>query len=198
MRLRYPAVAVLAGLAFSGCGGNSEEAVEQRIARERAEAAQQAKQEAEIKDLQQRLKDAEKKRGGTTTVIKDGGASSGGGSSSGGSSGGGGSPSGALRMFHTPGGRVNCAIYRDGADCSVTGAGSTFTFRRGGGEARVEPGLRLGSSSGSAASWGETIREGSISCEIPLQSASRGITCVDAESGHGFEASKVPARQRLY
>lgn len=195
MRLRRAVAGawVTLALALTACGDSDQGAVEERISRERAEAAQQAKQKAEIDRLKDELDDVKRGDGRTTTVVREGG------SSSSGMRGNGGSSSGtALRVFHSPGGRVNCAIFSDGADCSVASIGSTFVLRRGSGPARLESGLRLSAGSGSTVGWDQSVTAGTITCVVPPQSAPRGIACNDSATGHGFEASKVPSRQKTF
>lgn len=195
MRLNFQACGLigLVALTLAACGDNSDDAVEQRISRERAEAAKQAKQEAEIDRLKDELKDVKKGGGKTTTVIREGDRGSDGGASQSASR-----PAGtATKVFHTPGGRVTCAIYADGADCSVASIGATFVLRPGG-PARIESGLRLSAGSGSTVGWDQAVTVGSVTCVIPPQSAPRGVACSDSATGHGFEASKVSSRQRMF
>lgn len=100
-----------------------------------------------------------------------------------------------LQYFHTP--NVSCEIRVDGALCSVDSIGQTFVFE-GGGAAYVESGNSVPDGVGAPATWGSTVSAGSVVCTIPPLDEPSGITCTDSETGHGFEASRVPARQRVY
>lgn len=102
-----------------------------------------------------------------------------------------------VRSFHAPSGNVSCEILTDGASCTVESVGETFAFEAGE-PARIEPTATLPSALGELIDYGNTVSVGSISCEVPPSDVARGITCSDATSGHGFEASRVPARQSAY
>lgn len=102
-----------------------------------------------------------------------------------------------LRSFHAPSGNVSCAITSDGAYCSVDSIATTFRIEDG------EPGLiesdtALPRGSGELAAYGSTISAGSITCTVPASNEPHGIICSDSASGHGFEASRVTARQDAY
>ena len=103
----------------------------------------------------------------------------------------------ALRAFHSPSDNVSCVILADGATCTVESVAKTFSFANGE-PAQIESSTRLAADLGALAPYGTTVSEGSISCEIPPASAARGVSCIDADSGHGFEASRVDARQSAY
>ena len=45
-------------------------------------------------------------------------------------------------------------------------------------------------------SLGSTVTVGSVTCEVPPENVARGIAC--AKGGHGFEASRVASRQKVY
>jgi hypothetical protein len=107
------------------------------------------------------------------------------------------SESSVLRSFHAPSGNVSCEIRSNGALCSVNSIGETFTFSDRG-AARVEPGAALPRSYGELAPYGTVVSAASITCTIPQSNEPKGVTCTDSESGHGFEASRVPARQKAY
>jgi hypothetical protein len=102
-----------------------------------------------------------------------------------------------VRSFHAPSGNVSCQVFIDGATCSVESIGETFVFEAGG-PARIEPIATLPRSLGELADYGTTVSAGSITCEVPPSDVARGITCSDASSGHGFEASRVESRQSAY
>lgn len=102
-----------------------------------------------------------------------------------------------LRAFHVASGNVSCEVLVDGATCTVEPIAQTFAF--GGGEpAQIEPSAALPKDLGELVPYGSTVAVGSVSCEIPPSNVPRGITCSDASSGHGFEASRVAARQSVY
>lgn len=103
----------------------------------------------------------------------------------------------SVRAFHSPSGNVSCEILADGATCTVESIAETFSFA-GGEPAQIEPGVQLSSDLGELAAYGSTVSAGSISCEIPPSSVARGVSCSDSTSGHGFEASRVAARQSAY
>jgi hypothetical protein len=42
------------------------------------------------------------------------------------------------------------------------------------------------------------VSVGDVVCAVPLESEARGVTCSDSATGHGFEASRVPSRQKVY
>jgi hypothetical protein len=92
---------------------------------------------------------------------------------------------------------VSCEITEASARCSVSSIGQTFALASGS-EARMESGIAVARGSGATVGWGESVSVGQIRCSIPLEDEPRGITCDDTASGHGFEASRVPARQRTY
>lgn len=185
-------VVVLGALgAFVGCGGSNQdsdeaEAIEMRIDRERADAAALAQQRQSVRRLQKEVKKLKQGRssGGATPApaatkpveVAD---------------------SGSVRTFHAPSGNVSCEISESSARCSVAAASQTFVFDPGA-EARIESGLALSRGSGSLADWGSTVALGSVRCSIPEENEPRGITCEDTSSGHGFEASRVTSRQRVY
>lgn len=173
----------------AGCGGNddgpSEVAVQQQIDQARKEGAREARQRDRIESLQSRVKHLERDRTAATTDIEgqpDETAT-------------GGVESTVLRTFHTP--NVSCEIRSDGALCSVDSSDETFVFEAGG-VAYVESGSRVSQGAGPLASWDSTVSAGSVTCTIPPLDEPSGITCVDSNTGHGFEASRVPARQQAY
>lgn len=102
-----------------------------------------------------------------------------------------------LRSFHAPSGNVSCEILSDGALCTVSSTNETFTFSNG--EAvHAESGAQLPSGAGELAPYGTTIAAGSIVCTVPPSDSPHGVICADEGSGHGFEASRVLSRQRVY
>lgn len=102
-----------------------------------------------------------------------------------------------LRAFHVASGNVSCEVLVDGATCTVEPIAQTFAFA-GGEPARIEPSAVLPKDLGEVVPYGSTVAVGSVSCEIPPSNVPRGIVCSDAGSGHGFEASRVAARQSVY
>jgi hypothetical protein len=102
-----------------------------------------------------------------------------------------------LRTFHAPSGNVSCAITSTGAFCTVASIATTFRLQNG--EAgQTEAGSVLPRGSGELAGYGSTVSAGSVTCTVPEADEQRGIVCVDAISGHGFEASRVGSRQDVY
>lgn len=104
---------------------------------------------------------------------------------------------GSVRTFHAPTGNVNCEISESSALCSVISIDQTFVMASGG-AARMESGIAVSEGAGETVGWGESVSVGQIRCAVPLENEPRGITCDDVSSGHGFEASRVLARQRTY
>lgn len=102
-----------------------------------------------------------------------------------------------LRTFHVASGNVSCEVLADGAICTVEPISQTFAFQ-GGEPARTESSAVLPKDLGELVPYGSTVAVGSVSCEIPPSNVPHGITCGDSSSGHGFEASRVPARQSVY
>jgi heat shock protein HslJ len=103
------------------------------------------------------------------------------------------------RAFYAPSGNVSCSMQTESAQCSVASANLTFVIPRGGGSAYEVSGLSVPRGTGSEAPFGTEMRsEGVIVCDIPPSSTPAGITCHDTASGHGFQASRVAARQSVY
>lgn len=180
----------------SGCGGeNDQAAVEERVARERVDAAAQAKQEQRIKDLADEVRTLkkERKRPASTAVERQAPASPAVTSSS--------SSGDEATTFHTPSGNISCRVATTGALCTVASMETTFAIGSGGGggAAQQRPGLDLPQGSGEARSYGESVSAGAFTCALPASSNStRGVVCADRDTGHGFEASAKRSRQRAY
>jgi hypothetical protein len=102
------------------------------------------------------------------------------------------------KAFYAPSGNVNCSIQSESAQCSVASAGLTFILPQGGGSAYTTSGLSVSRGSGSEAPFDTEQTDGVIVCSIPPSSTPAGITCRDTASGHGFEASRLAARQSVY
>ncbi len=102
-----------------------------------------------------------------------------------------------LRSFHAPSGNVSCAITSNGAYCTVASIATTFRLTVGS-PGQIEPGAVLPKGFGELADWESTVSAGSITCTVPASNEPRGIVCSDVSSGHGFEASRVSARQKAY
>lgn len=107
------------------------------------------------------------------------------------------SSGGASRSFYAGQGNVSCQLTSSSALCSVASAGTTFVLE-GSSPGRRESGTRISRGSGSYAPYGSSVSVGDFSCSIPPESSASGITCRNSSSGHGFEASRVPARQKTY
>jgi hypothetical protein len=193
MRSRSLLALVLVATFVAGCGSDgsaSDQAVEARIERERADAATKAVQAQKLKDLQGEVERLKKRRSSAarTTAPPSTAAAQ---------------PQAASRVstgertFHAPSGNVSCRIADGGAACAVASIGRTFVLPAGG-QGKSESGAQLSRGSGSLAPYGTSVSGGSVTCVIPASSEARGITCSDAATGHGFEASSVPARQAAF
>jgi hypothetical protein len=109
------------------------------------------------------------------------------------------SPSSSEReAFYAPSGNVTCWLQNESAECSVASADMTFVLPAGSGSAYTVSGLSVPRGEGSEAPFDTQRSVGVIVCEIPAENVPAGITCRDTATGHGFEASRVAARQRVY
>jgi hypothetical protein len=90
------------------------------------------------------------------------------------------------RTFFAPSGNVTCVIRGDSAKCSVASIGTTFVLPPTGGMAYETTSLTVPRGSGS------------VTCTIPPSNVPAGISCRNSVTDHGFEASRVPARQKIY
>jgi hypothetical protein len=188
-------VASLAIILFasSGCGDSSSGPSEAQLQAAKAEGEEAAREKDRIDNLQKQVRGLKHQAKQATTAPapaaqtdstvssepSDTGASS------------------VLRSFHAPSGNVSCEILADGALCSVDSVATTFAFSDGQ-PARIESGASLPRSAGELAPYGTTVSAGSVTCTVPRSDDPHGITCVDAGSGHGFEASRVASRQHAY
>jgi hypothetical protein len=102
-----------------------------------------------------------------------------------------------IREFHVESGNVSCQVRADAATCTVEPISQTFSFA-GGGAAGTESRSALPVDLGEVVPYGTTVAVGPVSCEIPPTNVPSGIVCTDAETGHGFEASRVASRQKVY
>lgn len=100
--------------------------------------------------------------------------------------------------FFAPSGNVSCVIQGDSAKCSVASIDTTFVLPSGGGTAYRSAGVDVPRGSGSEAPFDTQQSNGSVTCTIPPSNVPAGISCQDNASGHGFEASRVVARQKVY
>jgi hypothetical protein len=100
--------------------------------------------------------------------------------------------------FFAPGGNVTCVIQGDSASCSVASADITFVLPLGGGAAYTTAGQEVARGSGVEAAFGTEQSNGTVTCTIPPSNVPAGISCRDNSSAHGFEASRVPARQKVH
>lgn len=179
-------------VAMSGCGGSSStDLSEAQLEAAKRQGEEVAQERDRINSLQKQvrgLKRQAKHQDATVVVEHDSGtepvAS-------------GASTSTVLRTFHAPSGNVSCEIFSDGALCSVGSIATTFSFSDGD-AAHIDSGASLSNDAGELAPYGSTISAGSITCTIPQSSEPRGVICTDANSGHGFEASRVSERQHAY
>jgi hypothetical protein len=180
----------LALFALAGCGGSdSGTAAESQLRAAKQEGEEAAREKDRVDRLERQVRSLKKeaREGGAGVVVagaEDGHA---------------GEPAAdrRLALFHTPSGNVSCRLSTEEAACSVASAAETFVFGDGG-AARVESSTLLPPEAGDLAAYGSTVSAGSVSCVIPASSSPHGVVCADAASGHGFEASRVPARQRAY
>jgi hypothetical protein len=104
---------------------------------------------------------------------------------------------GPARDFHVESGNVSCEVEVDGATCTVEPISETFSFADGE-PGRSEPGSALPEDFGEVVPYGTSVSVGSVVCEIPPTNVARGVVCSDADTGHGFEASRVASRQKAY
>jgi hypothetical protein len=185
--------AVLATVGLAACGSSSSgpsSATELQIDRERSEAAQSAHQEDKLKALEgevHRLKRHKR----VTQVNKPGTAAEDTPATSV-------ATNGEVRLFHAPGGNVNCEVQADSARCTVVSTAQTFVLPAGDEAAYVESGAALPTDSGALTGFGSTVSIGAISCEVPYEDEPRGVVCQDNDTGHGFQASKDYSRQQVF
>jgi len=183
---------VAAAVLTSGCGGaDSGTAASQQLEAARRAGEKAALERSRITRLERQVRDLRRlarQRAATVVATEPGEAVA--------------RPARAdfsvvLRSFHVPSGNVACQIRGDGALCAVTPIDATFVLV-GDEAARVEPGAALAGDTGELVPYGRTITAGSVTCTVPAATEAHGIECADASTGHGFEASRVPARQRAY
>jgi hypothetical protein len=183
---------VLGSTALSGCGGGSStDASAQQLESARREGEVAARERAQIKNLQHQIRHLKKevhKRHPATVVVAESGEER---------------PRSELppstdsKTFHAPSGNVSCQISADSALCSVASIAETFVLETEE-SGRLESGILLPRGAGELAPYGSTITVGSVVCSIPESDEPHGISCSDNATGHGFEASSVPARQNTY
>lgn len=184
---------VVSGLVVSGCGGSSSDSPsEAQLEKAKEEGERIARESARVDDLERELRRLKRSSrharadsspvaapATSTPLSEDGGGTE------------------PLRTFHVPSGNVSCAITSSGALCTVDSIATTFRVE-GGGPGRIESGSALPRGYGELANYGGTVSGGSVTCTIPEADEARGITCVDAISGHGFEASRISSRQEAF
>jgi hypothetical protein len=178
-------------VALSGCGDSGSIDSEARLEAAKQEGEEVAREKDRVDRLEQQVRHLQGRAhagGSRVAVGRDSAAEA--------------APSegeGAvvLRSFHAPSGNVTCEILSNGALCSVDSVAKTFAFSDGQ-VGRVESGVSLPRGGGEAAAYGDSIGAGSVICTIPASDSPHGIICADTESGHGFEASRVPDRQHAY
>ncbi|WP_310719563.1 hypothetical protein [Conexibacter sp. JD483] len=102
----------------------------------------------------------------------------------------------AETQFHSPGGRVACRVGPAAAVCTIFAIGRTFAVEDGIGSSyrgiAVAPGM------GDEAAWGASFREGDFECRMPDEADPRGVICLNHATDHGFEASRVKKRRRVF
>jgi Protein kinase domain len=104
----------------------------------------------------------------------------------------------ATVTFHSPSNNVSCVLSGDGATCTVASIGESFVLPDNGEAAYTQQGSPTAAGAGKEAAYGSQVTNGPVTCEVPPESVPRGITCSNASTGHGFEASGVPDRQTTY
>lgn len=178
-------------VALSGCGGSSSTAPSEAQLEAAKRQGEEVTQERDrINSLQKQvrgLKHQAKHRNATVVVEHDWGTEPVAGDNG----------STVLRTFHALSGNVSCEILSDGALCSVGSIARTFAFSDGQ-AAHIASGASLAQGAGELAPYGSTISATSVTCTIPLSSEPRGVVCTNADSWHGFEASRISGRQHVY
>jgi hypothetical protein len=56
----------------------------------------------------------------------------------------------------------------------------------------------VGRGQGDQLPFGSNVSVGSVTCQIPPETVARGISCINTSTGHGFEASRVASRQKVF
>jgi hypothetical protein len=190
---------VVALTALAGCGGGGGGgANSSTVAESQLQAAHKAGEEAAHE--RDRVDSLQKQVSKLRHQVQHGAssASDGGQATTVGSESPSGEPSGeVMRAFHVASGNVSCEVLDGGAICTVEPISQTFVFQDGE-PARTEQSAVLPKDLGELVPYGSTVAAGSISCEIPPSNVPHGIICSDSSSGHGFEASRVSARQNVY
>jgi hypothetical protein len=102
------------------------------------------------------------------------------------------------QAFYAPSGNVTCSLQSESAECSVASIDMTFVLPQGNGSAYTIGGLSVPRGEGSEAPFDTERSAGVIVCNIPAENVPAGITCRNTTTGHGFEASRVAARQQVY
>jgi hypothetical protein len=100
--------------------------------------------------------------------------------------------------FHTPSDNVACYVEATGAMCSIASLDITFVLPTDGGVAFTEAGQAVPHDAGQVAAYGTSVSNGAVTCTVPPQSVPHGVTCADTGTSHGFEASRIAARQNVY
>lgn len=180
--------AVCTSLASCGSDGASSDEIQQA----RAEAAAQQKLKDKQAELERKVNELKKQKTSSSGATKTVTVASGGTDAPSEASG-----SGSQRTFSAPSGNVSCRVSSSTAVCTVASINTTFVLNSSGSAFR-ESGTRLPRGSGTPVGYGTTVTEGSVTCTVPASSQASGITCVNAATGHGFEASRRPERQKTY
>lgn len=101
------------------------------------------------------------------------------------------------RTFYVGTGNISCSLSSEAAECSV--ASNQITFQViGSSVGETEDGAKFGRANGTQVAYGTTVTVGDFTCEVPPQSVASGVNCRNNSTGHGFEASKVAARQKTF
>jgi hypothetical protein len=184
---------LVGGLTVSGCGGSSSDSVSgTQLEKAKEEGERIAQERARVDDLEKEVRSL--KRSARHTEANNPPAVTPAASPLPSENGSAAEP---LRTFHAPSGNVSCVISSGGAFCTVNSIATTFRVEDGG-AGQIESGSALPRDYGEVAEYGSTVSAGAVTCTIPAASEPRGITCVDSNSGHGFEASRISSRQDTF
>lgn len=198
--MRRPSIAVVliaslvavVPMALGGCGGSgSSQSSEAQLEAAKREGEEAAREKDRVDNLQKQVRSLKRqaRHASGTVVVRHPSTPRAAPSEEGDST--------VLRTFHAPSGNVSCEVLSDGAICTVGSISTTFSFSEGQ-PARIESGASLPENAGELAPYGSTVGAGAIVCTVPQSSEPHGIICTDSESGHGFEASRIGARQHAY
>jgi ribosomal protein L40E len=107
------------------------------------------------------------------------------------------SPRAGATVFHVPSGHVTCEVTYDSARCTVSPTRETFVLPNNT-VAYTQPGQALSPQSATLVEYGDSVTAGVVTCHVPRSNEHHGISCENTSTGHGFEASQVGPRTRLF